>query len=207
MGKIKGGIQGKVSGKVGNVIFYESGDMNLTRSLPKAPPKFTGPQKANHTVFGLKQNWLKPITAFLLVGCKNNIPHMGGTALAMQYLSANAVSGKGESFQIHPEKMLVSMGDLPGTPEAAVTLEGSELEFSWDPQVDRHGSQYDQVLVLAYDVEQGEAFSLLKGHFRKDGSLRMQVSTPGHYHCYLGFLAEDSSRQSNSQYLGAVEVP
>lgn len=70
----------------------------------------------------------------------------------------------------------------------------------------RWSSAFDSVLVLAYDVEQGIAESFIKGFFRRDGSLRLSIPKAGNYHCYLGFVAEDQSRQSNSQYLGQMEV-
>lgn len=206
MAKLKGGIHGKLSGKVGNIIFYSVDEEQYARIKPAAPKKFSGKQLGNQSRFGSMQGWLTPIGEFLKVGCKNNIKFKAGHALALEYLSANAISGEGQDKIIHPELVRVSIGDLAGATDASVTLDGQEAVFSWNPAAGPSASVFDQALILAYDPGQKKACFLTDGFFRKQGSARLPIAQPGEYHCYLGFVAQDRSRQSNSQYLGLVNI-
>lgn len=206
MGKLKEGLHGNTSGTTGNIVTYVVGGKTFTRTKAAGPHKFTENQRANHSGFKIKQDWINQISEFLKVGYRNDIPFVGGPALAMKYLSANAVSGKGKEMQVHPELMLVSMGDLPGAPDASAIADGLGVSFSWDPKVTFPASSFDQPLLLAYDVDNKKTDYVVKGHFRKDGSARLPISEAGNYHCYLGFLAEDHSQQSNSQYLGVIQI-
>lgn len=206
MGTIIGGLQGKVSSTVGNLVLYTSGDRQMVRTKTENSSSFSPAQLANQARFKAMQDWVQPLTAFLRVGCRNNNPNMSGSALAIQYMSAHAISGKGEQYQISPEQMKVSLGILPGSPVAGVVLEEQEAVFSWDPTLGIQCHSYDEVLLLAYNVAQQSACYSVKGHFRKDGTARLQLFEAGEYHCYLSFVAEDRSRQSNSQYLGVVVV-
>ena len=206
MGTIIGGLQGKVSGTLGNLVLYTSGDRQMVRTKTENVSGFSPAQLANQARFKAMQAWVRPLTDFLRVGCRNNNPNMSGSALAIQYLSANAISGEGEEYQVFPEQMKVSLGILPGSPAAGVTLEAREAVFTWDPTSVSPCQSYDEVLLLAYNVAEESAAYIIKGYFRKDGTARLPLFEAGEYHCYLGFVAEDRSRQSNSQYLGVVGV-
>lgn len=206
MAKMKGGIHGKVSGKVGNLIFYTVGDKQYARTKPASPKKFSEKQLGNQSNFGGMQGWLTPIGEFLKVGCKNNIKFKAGHALALEYMSANAVSGEGQEKVIHPDLVRVSIGDLSGSAGASVVLDSQDAVFEWDSTLVAGTSGFDQALILAYDVAQKKAFFHTNGFFRKEGSVRLSLPAPGEYHCYLGFVAQDRSRQSNSQYLGTVVI-
>ena len=206
MGKLTGGINGKVSGKVGNYVFSAVGDQQQVRARAASPKKFSPAQLLNQFKLKTMQEWITPIGSYVKEGCRNPGKHTGGSALALQYLSANAIMLEDGQFLISPEKMKVSLGNLPGSLAATVVLEEKEAVFTWDTTIGLKCHPYDEVLVLAYNVAQKTACYSLKGHFRRDGQVRLSLSVAGEYHCYLSFLAEDRSRQSNSQYLGIIVV-
>ena len=64
----------------------------------------------------------------------------------------------------------------------------------------------DQILMLAYNVEEQEAEYNLVGQTRKTGSDKLELDEPGTYHLYAAFISYDRSRQSDSVYLGSVVI-
>ena len=103
--------------------------------------------------------------------------------------------------------MKISVGSLGIPATASVTLSEGELVFQWDPKVaGRDGNGYDQVLLAAYNIEEKRAECRNKGILRKDAQAAIPLTVPGQYHCFLGFIAEDRTRQSDSIYLGTVTV-
>jgi hypothetical protein len=81
------------------------------------------------------------------------------------------------------------------------------LQFTWDKK-NNEGNKYDQAMLLAYDCETGKMIMQLPGQFRSSGAdeLKLGQDKKQNYHVYIGFLAHDRSRQSNSVYLGMVST-
>lgn len=208
MAKSPGGPFSPQSGKVSNIIFYEVDGQQLTRAKGDTGKNSKSEGSvSNRRGFGNKQLWLNPLKPVIDLGFRNDRPFLGAMAYAISYMSANAVTGKGSGTEIHPEKMKISVGSL-GTPAtSSVELIEGELVFQWDPEVaGRDGNAYDQVLLAAYNIEEGYAECRNKGILRKDGQAAIPLTAPGKYHCYLGFIAEDRTRQSDSTYLGTVSI-
>jgi len=63
-------------------------------------------------------------------------------------------------------------------------------------------------MLLAYDCETGQWNMQLPGQFRSSGAdeLKLPPVKKQNYHVYIGFIAHDRSRQSNSVYLGEVST-
>jgi len=96
-------------------------------------------------------------------------------------------------------------------------ISASELLFSWNPGKVSGGYADDQVMLLAYNIEKedevnsGNAFYSLTGQFRKTGSDTLSIPADNYspnktYHLYVAFSAADRSSQSDSIYLGTVEM-
>ena len=203
-----GGANSPLSGGLGNLIFYVSGGRQLSRMKGRTGKTAKTPAvKSNREGFGKIQNWLNPLKSVLELGFKNNIPHTGAMALAFSFLSRNARTGKGAEAVIHPEKMRISIGDLPVPTAASAELDGQELVLTWDTSLSgSQSSAFDQVLLAAYEVEEKFAVCLTQGLFRRDGGVRIPLSEPGTYHLYLGMVAKNSSRQGDGIYLGEFKV-
>ena len=210
MGKSSsGGAGAPISGEVGGLIFYISGGNQYTRAKGQTGKNTkTEGAKSNRRGFGNMQLWLNPLQPVLELGFKNDIPHVGAYSYAISYITKNARTGKGKDAVIHPEKFRISIGQLPMPSSVSAELEGQELVISWDPALNgRQTNAYDQVLLAAYEVEQGFAVCLDQGLFRKDGTAKMPLQNPGTYHCYLGMAAKDLSQQGDGVYLGEFSVP
>ena len=208
MAKSPGGPFSPQSGKISNLIFYTVDGQQLTRAKGDTGKKSKSEGAvSNRRGFGNKQLWLNPLKPVIDLGFRNDKPFRGPMAYAISYMCAHAVTGKGAVAEIHPEKMKISVGSLEIPSTASVSITEGELVFQWDPKVaGRDGNGFDQVLLAAYNIGQGLAECHYKGIFRKDGLAAIPLTTPGEYHCYLGFIADDRTRQSDSIYLGTVSI-
>ena len=210
MAKTKNGLNGQVSGKVGNVVYSSWRGIPYVRAAPSKRAAPSEKEKANHWIFGeLTQGWITPIAEFLKIGFKGYTQTNQGLTAAKSYLYRNALHQDGFNSTIDPALMLVSYGSLANPEEASVGLnDQKELVFTWNPTTGRNQSQRDQALLLAYNVEKEKAKMSLAGEFRSTGTDLLDLSTaePGVYHVYMAFLAQDRSRQSNSMYLGTVTL-
>ena len=63
-------------------------------------------------------------------------------------------------------------------------------------------------MMLAYDPISHEKRFSVDGEFRRKGTDTLDLSAvpAGTYHIYAAFVAVDRSRQSDSLYLGSVEI-
>ena len=95
--------------------------------------------------------------------------------------------------------MKVSHGDLPLSENITVRYaEDGHLHFTWDIAPVAGASEYDQVMLLAYNIEKGDACYKMTGQLRSTGADVLKISiTPGRtHHVYVAFNAADRSRQS-----------
>ena len=210
MGKITNGIMGPVTGKVGPVVYSSWKGIPYVKSRPdRTKPPRKG-EIANQDKFGMSQLWLKPLKIFVRQGFKGYTPTYEGFAGAKSYLSRNAFEevtpGK---FVINPALMQVSFGDLPLPDDISVGLvDGSYFQFTWDSSRIEGASQSDQVMLLAYDIENNDAYYTITGQFRKTGTDKLLISSRAgkNYHLYFALVAADRSRQSHSVYLGEISI-
>lgn len=205
----KKGNNGALRGKVGNLVYTSWKGIEVVKTAPVRTEGFSEKQLQSQYIFRLTQDWLRPIMHFVKIGFKGYTQTNEGVTAAKSYLSHHALNKAGYESTIDPSRMLVSYGDLPLSEDIQVQLTAEkELQFSWNPTVTRAMAPLDQVMLLAYNVEEAAEVSSLGGHFRKAGaaSISLANAKSGEYHVYLAFVAEDRSRQSNSVYLGTVSV-
>jgi len=218
MGRLKKGINGPVSGKVGNVVGSSWNGIDYIKSLPKRRKEPTENELKNRYRFGLSQAWLSPLLVFVRQGFKGYTETYEGFAAAKSYLLKNAMEGEGFESRVNPALVKVSHGNLPLSEDIRFEkISDSELLFTWNPGRVAGGYADDQVMLLAYNVENkddansGVAYYTLTGQFRKAGSDVLSIApdsyNPGKiYHIYIAFSAFDRSSQSDSVYLGTVKI-
>jgi hypothetical protein len=210
MAKFNQGITGPFQGKVGTVIGASWKGIPYMRSLPKKrtiPP--TAGELANRKKWALSQQWLKPVQDFVRIGFKGYSLKSEGFIAAKSYLLKNAITGEGETLAIDPARVKLSWGDLPLPNNLQMTrLKGKQIQFTWDPKfIDDISHEGDQIMMLAYNVEKYKVVDDLYGRARAHGSDILKIeSKTGAFHIYVAFVAHDRNRQSESVYMGAVEL-
>ncbi len=217
MGKVTGGINGPVSGKVGTAVFYTLNGENFVRSVPgKRTGKKTIKEKSNTSGFAKVQSFMKPLKIFLRIGFKGYGSKTGGYKGAVSYALNNAIQGEYPNQFVDPEKVRVSGGELHFPSSSTMVLdENNVLQFSWSVEEGENGNAYDQVFMLAYSPSENKRLSGKKagqptGAFRITGKDSLRVSAEKkaiEYHVYMGFVARDRSCQAHSLYMGKVSVP
>ena len=210
MARLKNGINGPYTGSVGQTV---GSSWNGIPYIKTKPRKRTSPlsekEQLTRLHFKLVHEWLQPLLEFVRVGFKGYSPTNYGFNAAKSVLRKNALVKEGFDSWIDPSLAQVSFGSLGISENLAVNLnEDRKLVFSWDTHLGSQMSARDQVMLLAYDPESGEKNYNVSGDFRNRGtdSLNLSGLPSGQYHIYAAFVAQDRGRQSDSVYLGAVEI-
>jgi hypothetical protein len=210
MGRIPNGINGPIVGKVGTVI----GSSRNGKPYIKGPYKerkkdVTEVELGNRNKFGMSQYWLKPLLDFVREGYKSYKYTSGAFVAAKADLLRNAVQGAPD-LRINPALVKLSVGQLPLATDIAVSkISANKLQFTWNGDTVAGSNQYDQVMMLAYNVDNAEAYYNITGQFRSAGSDTLIIDAPGTgktYHLYMAFTSHDRESQSNSIYLGTIDV-
>ena len=211
MGRLVNGINGPIVGTVGTVVgSSRNGKPYLKSKYKKRTKKVTKTELGNRGKFALAQAWLKPLLYFVQEGYLKYKKTSGAFVAAKSYLLLHAMEGVQPDIRINPALMKVSVGDLPLSNDMAVAkTTGGRLEFTWDTATVEGGSRYDQVMLLAYDIEKGYADYKTTGQFRSTGSDILEIDASAAertYHLYMAFTAADRSRQSDSVYMGTIVI-
>jgi hypothetical protein len=211
MGKIKKGILGGFSGKIGNVVGASWKGIPYMRSLPqKVKNPRTEPQVSQRTKFTLALNYLRPVNGLLRTGWKLYATRQSPINAAMSYTLANAITGTYPDYAIDPAKVLISRGSLTPAANAKATAENDAVTIEWD---DNSGSstakQTDRALLAVVNPAKSEAVFDAAGAERSEGtqSLNIPADWSGDsVEAYLGFISEDGREVANSVYLGSIAV-
>lgn len=218
MARMKKGIHGSISGKIGDIVGSSWRGIDYIKSKPKRTKPPTEKELANRFTFAYTQYWLQPIMEFLKAGFRNDGHTVFGINAAKSYLYKHALTKDGFNSKIHPERMKVSVGDLPLSDAVKVEKTSpNELTFSWDKSPVKGGRAQDQIMLLAYhfkdenELVTGNAFGTIAGQFRDQGIAKLAVEPSLKdpdlsYHIYAAFSAFDRSSQSDSIYLGTIII-
>nr|WP_121271289.1 DUF6266 family protein [Pedobacter schmidteae] len=212
MARVKNGILGGFSGKVGTVVGYNLGQESYIRSRPIRRAKYTDNELANMARFKLVQDCLSPLKDLLKVGFKGYGTKTGGYRSAVSYTRKVALVADDAGFYIDPALLKVSGGNLPQAASPSVAYESPlKIKFNWNISDVPYEFSSDQVLLVVYDMEEKTALTcIFNGAFRNAGTQTIELTADYKgktLHTYIGFVAADRSAQSDSQYLGTVSVP
>jgi len=203
MGKLVNGINGPFVGKVGNTIGSSWRGIPYIKSRGHRTKPATEGEKINRFIFGMTQQWLYPLKEFLRIGFNNYTLTNQGVNAAKSFLYKNALIKDGFDSTIDPTSVKVSHGELPLPARMDVELtDENKLIFTWDTECKRV-NELDQVMLLAYDIEDGEVSMETHGLFRKTGRDELNVSNLSNFVVYAAFLSADRNSQSDSVYLGS----
>jgi hypothetical protein len=210
MGRIQFGSIGSMNGKVGNIVISSWKGKPYVKSAPgerTAPP--TPKEMANRKKWAMAHAWLKPVTNFVREGFKNYTETVEGFIAAKSYVLKNAFEGEASDLTINPALVKVSSGELP-LPQHINVIQNTnkELEFTWHTNDIEFANRYDQVMLLAYDIEGGYAYTRLTGQLRMNGSdiLNVQRGLNRTLHLYIAFVSANRLTRSNSLYLGPMYI-
>ena len=212
MGKIKKGILGGFSGRVGTVIGGHWKGIAYMRSLPAqvSNPK-TLPQKQQRAKFLLTLNFLKPLIEVIRVGWKLYANKQSQFNAALAYTVSNAITGDYPDYEIDPTKVLISRGALTSAVNPNVSAIGSNtVSVSW---IDNSGigtaSPDDKALIAIINFSKNQVASSICEALRSDAATTLMLPADWigeNVDVYLGFVSDDRKQIANSIYVGVVQV-
>jgi len=211
MGRIKKGILGGFSGKVGTVIGASWLGIDYMRGLPRISDKPASKAQL------AQQNKMALLRGFLL-GLNNiiethfqNIKKYTPMNDALSYNLINSIEGAYPEQRINFAQLLFSKGELMGSwcPKVASTVSNT-VDFSWENgNYSQMRAADDQVALVIYDPIENKFCKLENAGSRSEGLCRLilpETFTGHSVHCYLSFYAKNSKTASTNEYLGVVEV-
>jgi len=211
MGRIKKGILGGFSGKVGTVVGANWKGIAYMRSFPlKVRDPKTLAQRSQRSKFALTVNLLKPMNALLRIGWKLYAHGQSPINAAVSYTLANAITGVYPDYQIDPSKVLISRGGLAPAFNAEVTPANGAIIFEWDDNSGTSAAkQTDKALLAVVNPAKSDAVFDTEGAERSAGV--QSLNLPAHWVgdevlSYIGFVSEDGRELANSLYLGRITV-
>ena len=213
MGKLLGGIYGRVHGKVGNLVHYQLRGTEIVRIAGKITTPPSDKQLACRQEMAVVVAFFRPMTAFVNMGFNiaadlvNKLPNN----LAVSYNKKHALKGSYPDIAIDYTKAMLSQGSLPIAQNAAVIADGEVLKFSWSvaPNMDWAEKEHRCMLMAYFPLEERAVFCL-SGARRMEGedSMVIPADLQGAYmETYISFAEAGSNEVANSVYTGALNIP
>ena len=211
MGTIKQGILGGFSGKVGTVVGSSWKGISYMRGQAQSVknPR-TAKQVAQRDKFSLALSFIRPIQSFIQIGFKTYAQKQSEFNAAMSYIMKNAIKGTYPSFTIDYSQVMVSRGSLAKPLNIQKLNNDNEIAVSWqDNSRTANALDTDFAMVLANNANNQEAVYVISSACRGDegASLRYPSDWVGDtVHIYLGFVSEDGTLVSDSDYVGSETI-
>ncbi|MGK6352523.1 DUF6266 family protein [Parapedobacter sp. DT-150] len=183
-------------------------DFFYDKNRPKATEKTYG-KLAVQQRMRLAMAFLNPLRSIVAEGWasqgKGNKSKAFGQAL--KNLMHDALEGQYPEQRIIPERVLISMGILPGVQVEDVVIGQHELEIHFSSETNPLAGAGDEVVLVVYSPEEGIAGRNTEACTRSDGTLRVELPPPLWgipFHAYL-FACNARKRQySKSVYIGQL---
>jgi hypothetical protein len=210
MARLKNGINGPASGKVGSVVFVTVRGNCYARSLPKKSrkPRTTEQKKQNS-----KLKLLSPLLngsglEFIRMGFKEKAEerNISPAGAAKSYNMRNGFKGDPSALEINWEGIRFTDGDLAVPENVSVTGVAGGLSFAWDKAYDSNtGSNTDRTMIMLISKKRGSKIYTLSGARRTE--LQDFLPTPKAYketmfEVYISFRDIVSGEVSKSVYCG-----
>lgn len=212
MGKIKRGILGGFSGKVGPIVGSSWKGKAYMKSAPLhvRNPR-TLEQQCQRKKFAMVMKFLTAINPYLKFGYKNKATDKTAMNAAMSYMLKNGcVVGEFPNYTIDYASAKVATGDLRRGQNVSFNLIGNIANYHWTDNSDNGNAHAtDFAMGLLYNPAKNEAEYDIGNATRADGSL--QFSFPPEWmddrvEVYLSFMSEDGKQVSESEYVGEVLI-
>lgn len=215
MGKVTDGLLGGISGKVGNLVFYQVNGQTLVRTKPGVGTGISSSlQNYHQQSFALAQEFVSPLKKELAIGFGTfKIGTKRGIDRAKSLILKNAIYPTEGVPVLQPQKALVSSGDLTGVSGALLTeTEPGQFRIEWTVNSwDGSARDGDKTFVVVYDTVEPRVFSIQGASYRKDGYQEVQlpwgsINESAAVYVYFSFYSERSGKTefSDSVCLGRI---
>jgi hypothetical protein len=220
MARLRKGILGGVSGKVGNVVGGSWKGIDYLRSLPaEVQNTNTILQQNQRAKFRVLIEFLRPMKELIRIGFKPQAGRMTAFNAAMSYNYHHALAGDLDTgFAVAFSEARLALGELePIMGLTAESAEAAKLNLGWDDNSAAAGAASTDILYVAvYNPLKNHAVVRINAAVRADGAVVLEL--PASYsgdtvQVYTGFIAAEvlvgtatRERIAESTYAGAILI-
>jgi hypothetical protein len=211
MGRIKKGILGGVSGKVGAVVGAHWRGIDYLRGRPKIQTKpRTEAQHAQTSKMRLLRGFLLGI-GNIIKKCFQNFTEYTEMNAALSYNMIHSIAGSYPTFEVDFPALVYSKGELLAcwNPKA-ISKAANQVKVSWKNRpFSTMSSADDSVIVIMYCVktEEFSIYDLIGTRSDNSVTLATQEGVSGNtVHCYISFYSEARQISSTNEYIGEIPV-
>lgn len=203
MARLKNGIHGDITGKVGNVVGANWRDIYYIRSLPSRVnnPRTKG-QVKQRSKFSVTMEFLKTITPYIRIGYKEySTGRLTAFNAATSYNIKYATIEKNDNIELDFSKVLVTRGSLVTAPDIKSEIVDGQLQIKWDATLKENACSNDLVMLLAYNQTKKEAIYNICVAQRFHSKAKMQLPVAWNedsIHAYISFRSADGELVSDS---------
>ena len=210
MARYKNGINGPLSGKIGNVVAASYRGVDYLRSSPRASKKpVSVAQLERRKMFALVMSWLKPVLQLIGIGYQGATTGKTPMNAAISYHMREAVMKMGPDFGIDFTKVIFSRGELMISFIVEFSsLVDAVLHIKWgDAPVTAFSRETDQATFVFYNAAKEAFVSFQDAALR--GQKEVVLPLPRHFkgdavHAYMFYVSAEGNQVSTSLYLGLV---
>ena len=209
MAKLRKGILGPFTGKIGTVVAVMRGNTVYIRALPRKSHKpQTAGQIAAREKFKLVNSLLSPMRPFIGAGFKYLALHKSAFDLAFTANYHGAILGVYPDLSIDYSQVVLSEGRLWPLKAAVMVLEATNiLHLSWDVDWTPYSKIDDQVMLVLNCPALGFADGMINlgSRYLQECRFHLQPRMTGYeVDVYVALISKTGKHASKSQYMGRV---
>lgn len=213
------GINGGISGKVGNVVFYQRNGVGYvrTRAVRRKKEKASKALAFTRNKFKMMQQYIIRMLPVVRIGFQFGPGKGSAYNRALSYNLKNAVKQENESLAIDWPNLSLSQ-DLPNPVINAsfmLNIKKKKLDIHWqlDPALAAKYSSMHMhacVMLVPVDLSTHNMQGILCGNTMNTQTQQVKLLTYAHkitHHAYLSFFSIDvPSRSTDSKYIGELVI-
>lgn len=211
MAKLKNGLFGLPSGKIGKMVVAHWKGIQYVRSLPKPGNKPPTPaQLRQRAKFAAVNTFLKPLRKAVQKGFLNISSQMTGYNAALSYNYKAALQGDYPGYYISWPHAVLSMGALPNVEHVSTAaLPGSQISFSWRNNGGAGIARAsDRMILVVYCTALQQAITSMDVYQRKDeqGVIHAIAFSGKKVQLWVSCMSQDEEQVASSMYAGELLV-
>jgi len=206
MAKYKNGINGPVSGKIGNVVAASYKGIDYLRSVPAPPSAAPSVAQLNQRrLMSMVSAWLKPIKDIIEIGFQVADGNKTPMNLAVSHMmKAGVINGR-----IDFPNVVFSAGRLLiSVIKDVITLADAILHIKWqDALPSAFCKADDQATFIIYNPVKEQFVTFQDAAERVNGEIILQLPASfvnDQVHCWMQYVNAKGNEVSTSVYMGQV---
>lgn len=211
MAKLKHGIFGPLSGKLGPLVGATWMGIPYVREKAKKkenPDPPSPAQIANQEKLKFVNILLMPFHPYVTVGFQNLAIQKTAISAAFSVNFHRAITGVYPNLGVDYSKMMISKGDLPGLVNPQITLvEDNKLKIEWEDNHHFSVAYDDQLIVVIYSPDLHLADGFIGGVKRADMTVTFtfnELLIGQLLEAYIGLISLNRKKIADSVYMGRI---